>query len=81
MRQQIPHYGDILRKVERSILSCQTLDQLNSARRFAAIFDKYCESINLDQHVRNVLTSSISNKLEDKWEDLKLEEISNHTTE
>jgi hypothetical protein len=70
MQRETPHYGDILRKVERSILSCTTLDQLNSARRLADLFAKHCNRIGIKQESVWVLTASITNKIEDKWSDL-----------
>ena len=81
MQREIPHYGDILQKVEKTILSCTTLDQLNSARRFVDFFYNHCNRIGVNQESVWVLTASIANKLEDKWADLTYENINTATAE
>jgi len=81
MKQQIPHYGDILMKVQKSIESCTTLDQLTTARRYADLFEDYCLRENVPQASRFVIIANVRNLLEDKLETIKLEELGeNHET-
>ena len=80
MQKEIPHYGDILRKVERAVSSCTTIQQLNSARRLANLFSEHCMRIGVKQESVWVLDASITNKIEDKWTDL-YENMHSTTTE
>ena len=47
MKKAFSHYGDILKKTERIIDSCETLDQIGSAWRFADLFENHCKKISL----------------------------------
>lgn len=75
MQQEIPHYGDIFKRVEKMIRSCTTIDQLNSARRYADLFATHCERASVAEQSRFVMMATVNNRLEDQLEDLKLEQL------
>jgi hypothetical protein len=75
MSESFPHYGDILKKVERVIDSCETLDQMSSAWKFADLFENHCRRINVNDQSRIVMRSTINNLLEDRWESIRLKKL------
>lgn len=72
------HYFDILRKVERVIDSCQTTDQLASAWRYADFYEEYCKRIGVKEQTRMVVRSNINNRLEDRWEEVRLKQLNQY---
>jgi hypothetical protein len=70
------HYGDILKKVEMVIESCQTVEQIAAAWKFADLFEEHCKRINVNSQTRMVMRSTVNNLLEDRWEVLRLKKIS-----
>lgn len=76
MKDVAMHYGDILKKVERVIESCQTIEQISAAWKFADLFEEYCKRIDVNSQTRIVMRSSVNNLLEDRWETLRLKKIS-----
>jgi hypothetical protein len=81
MQRETPHYGDILRKVKQTVLSCQTLDQLRSARRFAQFFYFHCRRTGLNEMTVGLLTTTVENIIEDKWVDLTQGNLNTAITE
>ena len=75
MKKAFPHYGDILKKTERIIDSCETLDQIGSAWRFADLFENHCKKIGVNDQTLMVMRANINNQLEDKWENLIIEKL------
>lgn len=71
------HYGDILKKVERTIDSCQTLDQVGSAWRFADLFENHCKRNKVNDQTRIIMRANINNRLEDRWEIILLKNLNN----
>lgn len=76
MKVDLPHYGDILKKVERVIESCRTTDQVAAAWKFADLFEEHCKRLNVNAQTRIVMRSTVNNLLEDKWEELRIEKLS-----
>ena len=75
MEESFPHYGDVLKKVERVIDSCQTLVQLTAAWKFADLFETHCWRIGVNEQTRIIMRANVNNLLEDKWETLRLEKL------
>ena len=73
----MPHYGDILKKVEAVIHSCKNVDQMGAAWRFADLFENYCRKIKVNDQTRIIMRANINNLLEDRWETLRLEKLLN----
>jgi hypothetical protein len=70
MQRETSHYGDILRKVKQTVLSCQTIAQLNSAKRFSRFFYDHCRRTGLHEMTMCVLIATVDNIIEEKWSDL-----------
>jgi hypothetical protein len=75
MREWLQHYCDTLKKVERVIKSCETLEQIGSAWKFADLFENYCKRINLNDQTRMVMRANINILLEDRLESLRLKKL------
>jgi hypothetical protein len=75
MREWLQHYGDTLKKVERVIESCETLEQIGSAWKFADLFENHCKRLNVNEQTRMVMRANVNNLLEDRWESLRLKKL------
>lgn len=81
MKDSLPHYGDILKKLERVIDSCITVDQLGCAWKLAEFFDNHCQRSGVSFETRNTLTSTVNNRLNDRWEELMIKKTEDHSNE
>jgi hypothetical protein len=70
MKTKIPHYGDVLKKIERTIDSCKTVDQLGAAWQLAGLFENQCERAGVSSETRMLLISTVNNRLNDRWEEI-----------
>lgn len=69
------HYGDVLKRVERVILSCKTSDQVAAAWKYADLFEEHCKRIGVNDETRIVMRSTVNNLLEDQWETVRLQKL------
>lgn len=79
MKGQLQHYGDILKKVERVIQSCVTVDQIAAAWRYADLFEEHCKRVGVNEQTRMIMRANVNHLLEDRWEILRIEKIKSFT--
>jgi len=64
-----PHYGDVVRWIERVIDSCETPKQVKSAERLIRLFEsQYYVDLTFDE--MNHISRSLLGRSTEKWGDL-----------